>query len=84
MSVVWHGHYPRFFELARAALLARIGYGYEEMMASGHAWPVIDMHIRYYRPMRLGQRIDVTASITEWESRLKIEYLARDEQSGRD
>jgi acyl-CoA thioester hydrolase len=82
MNIVWHGNYPRFFELARTALLARIGYGYAAMLASGYAWPVIDMHLRYYRPLRLGQWVDITASITEWENRLKIVYVARDAQSG--
>jgi acyl-CoA thioester hydrolase len=82
MNIVWHGNYPRFFELARTALLLKIGYGYDEMLTSGYAWPVIDMHIRYYRPLRLGRWIDISASITEWENRLKIEYLARDSQSG--
>jgi acyl-CoA thioester hydrolase len=82
MNIVWHGNYPRFFELARTALLLKIGYGYDAMLASGYAWPVIDMHIRYYRPLRLGRWIDISASITEWENRLKIEYLARDSQSG--
>ncbi len=67
MNIVWHGNYPRFFELARTALLAKIGYGYDAMLASGFAWPVIDMHIRYYRPLRLARWVDVTASITEWE-----------------
>lgn len=83
MNIVWHGNYPRFFELARTALMARIGYGYDAMLASGYAWPVIDMHIRYYRPLRLGCWIEITASITEWENRLKIEYLARDERTGK-
>jgi acyl-CoA thioester hydrolase len=82
MNIVWHGNYPRFFELARTALMARIDYGYEAMVASGYAWPVIDMHIRYYRPLKLGRWVDVTASITEWENRLKIEYVARDAVSG--
>jgi acyl-CoA thioester hydrolase len=82
MNIVWHGNYPRFFELARTALLRKIGYGYDEMVTSGYAWPVIDMHIRYYRPLRLGRWIDISASITEWENRLKIEYLARDAESG--
>ena len=82
MNIVWHGNYPRFFELARTALLKKIGYGYDDMIVSGYAWQVIDMHIRYYRPLRLGRWIDISASITEWENRLKIEYLARDVESG--
>ena len=83
MNVVWHGNYPRFFELARTALLVKIGYGYDAMFTSGFAWPVIDMHIRYYRPLKLGRWVDITAAITEWENRLKIEYVARDAQSGK-
>jgi acyl-CoA thioester hydrolase len=82
MGVVWHGNYPRFFELGRAAVLTKIGYGYGTMVESGYLWPVIDMHIRYYRPMRLGQWMDIIASITEWENRLKIEYFARDADTG--
>jgi acyl-CoA thioester hydrolase len=82
MNVVWHGNYPKYFELARTALFARIGYGYEAMLESGFAWPVVDMHIRYYRPLRLGRWIDITASITEWENRLKVVYLARDSENG--
>jgi len=82
MNIVWQVNYPRFFELARTALLKKIGYGYDAMIDSGYAWPVIDMHIRYYRPLRLGRWIDISASITEWENRLKIEYLARDAETG--
>lgn len=41
MEVVWHGHYVKFMELARGALLARLGYGYAEMRDSGFAWPAI-------------------------------------------
>src|SRR3954454_3081497 len=78
MNVVWHGNYPRFFELARAALLSRIDYAYDAMAASGYMWPVIDMHIRYYRPLKLAQPISITAGIVEWESRLRVEYLLRD------
>lgn len=82
MGVVWHGNYARFFELGRAALLTKIDYGYQAMIDSGFLWPVIDLHIRYYRPMRLGQWMDIIASITEWENRLKIDFLARDAGSG--
>jgi acyl-CoA thioester hydrolase len=82
MGVVWHGNYPRFFELGRAALLTKIDYGYQAMQDSGFMWPVIDMHVRYYRPLKLGQWFDVTAAITEWENRLKIDYIARDATNG--
>lgn len=81
LNIVWHGNYPKFFELARSALMNRIGYGYGEMVASGYAWPIVDMHIRYYRPLRLSSSIEIVAGISEWENRLKVDYLLRDAAS---
>ena len=78
MAVAWHGHYVKYFEIARCALLDKIDYNYKEMKESGYSWPVIDLRIRYAKPARLGQTIEVVASLTEYELRLKIDYLIRD------
>lgn len=83
MEVVWHGHYVKYFEIARCALLETIDYNYPQMKASGYAWPVIDVHVRYAQPARFGHRIVVKATIVEWENRLKIKYLIREQESGR-
>lgn len=72
----------RYFEIARTALLRSIDYDYPEMRASGYAWPVIELHVRYAQPLRYRQRIGVEAFIAEWENRLKIEYVIRDFESG--
>jgi len=82
MEVVWHGHYVKYLEMARCALLDTIDYNYAQMKASGYAWPVIDMHLRYVDSARFGQRLKVRAEIVEWENRLKIEYLITDAVSG--
>lgn len=82
MEVVWHGHYVKYLEVARSALLARFGYDYRGMRESGFAWPVVDLHLRYVRPARLGQPLRVRAEIVEWENRLRLEYLIRDAQTG--
>ena len=78
MAVVWHGHYAKYFEIARCAVLEKINYNYPQMRDSGYAWPVIDLSIRYVRPAVFGQKITVTATIVEWENRLKIDYLITD------
>lgn len=78
MNIVWHGNYPRFLELGRVAVLDRIGYGYEAMKASGFAWPIVDMQMRYARPMKLHQKVSITSGIVEWENRLKIAFEIRD------
>jgi acyl-CoA thioester hydrolase len=82
MAVVWHGHYVKYLEKARAALLERFDYGYAQMGESGYAWPVVDLRLKYVKPARLGQRLTVRAEIKEWENRLRIEYLIRDAASG--
>ena len=83
MEIVWHGNYVKYLEIARCALLDRIDYNYEQMKASGYAWPVIDLHLRYVAPARFGQKIALRAAIVEWENRLKIDYLITDVASGR-
>jgi acyl-CoA thioester hydrolase len=40
MHVVWHGHYVKYLEVARCALLDKIGHNYTAMVDSGYAWPV--------------------------------------------
>ncbi|MDO9337038.1 MAG: acyl-CoA thioesterase [Caulobacteraceae bacterium] len=82
MNIVWHGYYPKFMELGRVAILDKIDYGYEQMVASGYGWPIIDMRFRYARPMRLHQEIEIVAGITEWENRLKIDYEFKDLKTG--
>ena len=83
MNIVWHGNYARYFEIGRCALLAKIHYTYADMLESGFAWPVIDMNLRYYRPLVLGQTAEIISGITEWENRLKIIYLIKDITTGR-
>ena len=80
--MVWHGHYVKYLEVARSALLDRFDYGYRRMRESGFAWPIVDMRLKYVRSARLGQPLKVRATIVEWENRLRIEYLVRDAATG--
>ena len=82
MHVVWHGHYVKYLEVARCALLDKIGHNYSHMLDSGYAWPVIDMQLRYVRGAVFGQTLNVRASLVEWENRLKVNYLITDRASG--
>ena len=82
MNIVWHGHYIKYLEVARCALLDHIGHNYTRMLESGYGWPVIDIQLRYVRGAVFGQRLVVRASLVEWESRLKINYLISDAETG--
>lgn len=81
MQVVWHGNYVRYLEQARCALLDRIGYNYQAMADSGFAWPVVDLRVKYVRPIRLAQDVIVSATLVEYLNRLKIDYRVRDAAS---
>ena len=41
MQVAWHGHYVKYFELARCALLRRFDYDCPQMQTSGYLWPIV-------------------------------------------
>ncbi|MBV8249506.1 MAG: acyl-CoA thioesterase [Comamonas sp.] len=82
MEIVYHGHYVRYLELARSALLAQFDYDYPRMRDSGYGWPVVDMRLKYVRPAVFGQKLRIRASIVEWENRLRIDYEIRDAATG--
>ncbi|NKB58327.1 MAG: acyl-CoA thioesterase [Alphaproteobacteria bacterium] len=81
MGVAWHGHYAKYCEIARCALLDKFSYNYKEMKESGYAWPVIELKLRYAHPARLGQKIRIKAMLREYELHLKIDYLIADAET---
>jgi acyl-CoA thioester hydrolase len=77
-GVVWHGHYLKYLENARWALMQRLDFDLAAMIASGYAWPIVEVHVKYVRPARFGDRLAVQASLVEWQSRLTVHYLVTD------
>ena len=82
MGVVYHGNYFRFFEKARHEMLEKIGYGYRDMMASGYVWPIIDTRVKYVKSIPYDHTIRVVATLTEWENRMRVDYVIYDADSG--
>lgn len=83
MEVAWHGHYAKYLEVARGALYDTIDYNLPAMKASGYAWPVIELHVRFARPLRFQQKVRVRAELVEVENRMKIRYRIFDAATGR-
>lgn len=78
MGITWHGNYLRYFEVIRCQLLDKIDYGYRKMQESGYGWPIVDLQIKYVQPSTFDQKVKLTASLVEWENRIKITYEVRD------
>ncbi len=82
LGIAWHGHYCKYLEIARCALLDSIAYGYNTMRETGYIWPIVDLQLRYVKPARFEQRLKVMAELVEWEYRMKIKYRISDAESG--
>ena len=80
--VAWHGHYLKYFENARWALMDRLGYGLDTMLGKAEGWPIVSLEVKYLRPSRFGDILRVRAGLVEWESRLVINYLATNAATG--
>lgn len=82
MHIVWHGHYVKYLEIARCAFLDKIGYNYLEMERYGYGWPIVKLNIKYIKPARFTQKIQIECLLTEYESCLSCDYIIRDATTG--
>jgi len=80
--VVWHGNYPKYFEIARCNLLENIGFPYQKMEETGYFFPVINLQTKYIKPIVFKQAIKVQATLKSWEHKLVIDYLISDQETG--
>ena len=56
-GVVWHGRYLYWLEQARVAWLQARGVNFSDLVAAGCDLPVVELAIRYYKPVFLGEEI---------------------------
>lgn len=74
-GVVWHGNYLRWLEEARVEYLRSVGVEFSELVALGCDLPVVELSLRYHRPLRLGEAAIVKARMLEMTGvRLNWDY----------
>ncbi len=83
LGVVWHGHYFKYLELARTAMLGPLGLEGPELVDSGHLMYVSDVRCRHVNALRWRDRVKVTAWLREWEQRLYVAYDVANLTSGK-
>jgi acyl-CoA thioester hydrolase len=59
MGIVHHSNYLAYFEEARVAYLRSIGHPFTEWRDAGLESPVLESFVRYRRPLRFDEVIDV-------------------------
>jgi acyl-CoA thioester hydrolase len=74
-GVVWHGTYLAWMEEARVECLRSIGIDFADLVALGCDLPVVEMSLRYHRPIRLGMSAIVKTRMEEIEGvRINWDY----------
>jgi len=81
MGIVYHTHCIDWFEAARTEALRSSGIAYRDLEESGLIMPVVDLAVRYRRPVRYDDRIEIR---TAWSdappaTRLRFDYEVRRE-----
>ncbi len=73
MAVVYNGNYARFFEIGRTELMRAYGLPYAEVEDRGFQLPLIDIYIKYVKPAKYDDLIDIYA-ILEMESSAVLKF----------
>jgi acyl-CoA thioester hydrolase len=74
LQIVWHGHYYKYFEMARTALLRSCKLDGPEVRELGHGMLVIESHCRHVSPLAYGDQIRITAWLADIVHRVHIRY----------
>jgi acyl-CoA thioester hydrolase len=74
MGVVYHGRYAEFFEIGRAEAIREFGYTYKDMEAMGIIMPVVELQVRYLRPVRYDETIFVKTELRSLPTDHKVTF----------
>jgi len=83
LGVVWHGHYLKYVEAARTALLSSCGLDAGDLIGPRYLFYIIESRCRYAFPLRYRERMRVTAWVRDVEHRIFISYEITNLTQGR-
>jgi acyl-CoA thioester hydrolase len=83
LGIVWHGHYPKYFEAAGMALLRKLALDGGDLIGARYRLVVIETACRHGFALRYADRVAVTAWISDYARRLVIRYDVRNLTHGR-
>lgn len=74
-GIVWHGSYIAWMEEARMECLRSIGIEFADLVALGCDMPVVDLSVRYHRPLRMGMSAVLKTRMADTEGvRINWDY----------
>lgn len=82
MGYVYYGNFATYFEVARVEALRQLGFSYKEMEDEGIIMPVLDFHIKYFKPALYDDLLTIKLFITHMPTtRIHFEYETLNEKN---
>lgn len=84
MRIVWHGHYLKYFEVARDALLAECDVNLLQVaIDSGYLFPIIRSSIKHILPLKYQDDFICRATLIEARRKIVLEFEVIRESDGK-
>ena len=78
MGIIAEAAYPRWLDIARAALLKEHGMDYRLLEARGYLMPVLEIGFTFLRPARYGDDLQIITTLRSRPSfRIRLDYEIR-------
>ena len=77
MGVVYYANYLRFFEGARNEWIRGLGLAYTEIEARGVLLPVMEVGVRYLRPARYDDVIEIHLDVSHTRVKIRFDYVVK-------
>lgn len=74
--VAWHGHYVTWMEVGRSDLAGRFGLNAFEIEAAGYQAPVVELELKFKRPLRYDEEARVMTTVRRTET-ATLEFVCR-------
>ena len=83
LHIVWHGHYYKYIEIARTALMRSVGLDNDEIRRLGFGLVMGETQCKHTGVLRYGDRARVSAWFKDVEHRICIAYEVRNLTTGK-
>ncbi len=77
LEIVWHGHYLKYAEIGRTALMRARQLDMADLRALGVGMVVVDVQVRHSYPLRYGDKFRVTTWCTRFDHRINLAFAIR-------
>lgn len=77
LEVAWHGHYFRYFEIARTALFRKHQIDVSHMRDLNYIFLVVESEARHIHPLHYGDAFSVAAWFTQCSPKIEVAYEVR-------